>query len=60
MLTFEEKLLKVIDLCSTNGTYLNGQRLLPQQSRILRDGDELRLGNLAMQVQYLQADAPKP
>ena len=42
--------LTLIDLESTNGTYLNGQRLLPNQPRMLRDGDEVRLGRLVMHV----------
>ena len=46
----EEDMLKVVDLESTNGTFLNGSRLTPFQSRILRNGDELRLGKLALIV----------
>src|SRR5215472_15981956 len=34
-------LLFVMDLDSTNGTWLNGRRLLPHHDRLLRDGDEL-------------------
>jgi hypothetical protein len=36
--------IKVMDLGSTNGTFLNGARIPPHQPRILRDGDEIRLG----------------
>jgi hypothetical protein len=46
----EEDMLKVVDLESTNGTYLNGSRLTPFQPRILRNGDELRLGKLVLIV----------
>ena len=42
--------LMLVDLESTNGTYLNGQRLQPHQPRMLRDGDEVRLGHLVMHV----------
>ncbi len=42
--------LMLVDLESTNGTYLNGQRLLPNQPRMLRDGDEVRLGRLVIHV----------
>ncbi len=42
--------LMLVDLESTNGTYLNGQRLLPNQPRMLRDGDEVRLGRLVLHV----------
>jgi FHA domain len=38
--------LTLIDKGSANGTYLNGQRLVPDQPRILCDGDEVRLGTL--------------
>jgi pSer/pThr/pTyr-binding forkhead associated (FHA) protein len=34
------------DLGSTNGTYVNGQRLL--QPRVLRSGDEVRVGDLVL------------
>lgn len=45
-----EDTLTLIDLHSTNGTYLNGQRLLPNQPRVLRDGDEIRLGRLVFHL----------
>ena len=38
--------LLLIDKASANGTYLNGQRLAIDQPRVLRDGDEIRLGRL--------------
>ena len=49
--------LSLMDLGSANSTYLNGQRLVPHQPRVLRDGDELRLGRLVMQV-YFRHDVP--
>jgi pSer/pThr/pTyr-binding forkhead associated (FHA) protein len=45
-----EDTLTLIDLGSTNGTHLNGQRLIPQQPRVLRDGDEIRLGRLVFHI----------
>ncbi len=45
--------VEVIDLSSTNGTYLNGQRLIPHVPRLLREGDEIRLGLLRVRVQYI-------
>lgn len=36
----------VVDLKSSNGTKINGQRLNPEQAYLLRDGDVLRLANL--------------
>jgi hypothetical protein len=44
--------LRVMDLNSTNGTYLNGTQLLPHQPRILRDGDDICLGQLVFGVSY--------
>ncbi len=41
----------VEDLDSTNGTFRNGARLAPRQPTPLANGDELRLGNLALTVQ---------
>jgi len=43
----------VTDLGSANNTYLNGQRLVPYEPRILRDNDELRLGRLVIRVNFL-------
>lgn len=44
--------LMVLDVGSSNGTYLNGQRLLPNQPRVLRDGDEVRFGKLIAHVYF--------
>jgi pSer/pThr/pTyr-binding forkhead associated (FHA) protein len=44
--------LSLSDLGSSNGTFLNGERLRPQQSRVLRDGDEVRFGELAAKIFY--------
>jgi hypothetical protein len=45
-------LVYVIDLGSTNGTFLNGRRLVPQAERLLRNGDELQLGRLKVKVRF--------
>jgi hypothetical protein len=45
-----EDTLTLVDENSTNGTYLNGQRLISGQPRVLRDGDEVRLGRLVFHV----------
>jgi hypothetical protein len=47
-----ETSLTITDLGSVNGTYLNGQRLIAQQPRLLRDGDELRIGKVVMHVYF--------
>ncbi|MEP7291268.1 MAG: FHA domain-containing protein [Chloroflexota bacterium] len=44
--------LSLVDQDSDNGTFLNGQRLVPNQARILRDGDEIRLGHLILYVRF--------
>ncbi|MDX2162954.1 MAG: FHA domain-containing protein [bacterium] len=49
----KDKTVCVIDMNSANGTFLNGQRLHPREVRVVRNGDELRLGRLVMKV-YLQ------
>jgi pSer/pThr/pTyr-binding forkhead associated (FHA) protein len=51
--------LAVIDNDSSNGTFLNGQRLIPNQPRILRDGDVIRLGHLTMNVIFDGAVQPQ-
>jgi hypothetical protein len=35
----------IVDLSSTNATYVNGTRLIPQQAYSLADGDIIELGN---------------
>lgn len=47
-----ENNLNLIDLNSSNGTYVNGQRLVAYQPRILHDGDELRFGLLATRIYF--------
>lgn len=44
--------LHVMDYGSANGTYLNGQKLVAQQPRILRDGDDIRLGHMVVRVTF--------
>ncbi len=50
--------LHVMDLESTNGTYLNGVWLYPNQPRVLRDGDELMLGSLILRVEFILPEHP--
>jgi pSer/pThr/pTyr-binding forkhead associated (FHA) protein len=42
------------DLGSINGTFLNRKKLSPYLSRVLRNGDELQLGTLRMQVSFVK------
>jgi len=41
---FESDVFYISDLGSTNGTYLNGRKLNPNEQQILRDGDVVGLG----------------
>jgi DNA-binding CsgD family transcriptional regulator len=42
--------VRVVDLASRNGTYLNGRRV---EQASLRDGDELRLGSVGLRLRYV-------
>ena len=42
----------VSDLNSSNGTWLNGQRLAARAEHLLHDGDELRFGRLKVKVKF--------
>ena len=50
--SWRNELLYVRDVGSTNGTLLNGQRLMKDIVRLLRDGDELVIGHLPVRVQF--------
>jgi len=47
-----EDTLTLVDMGSSNGTHLNGQKLVPEQPRVLRDGDEIRLGKLVAHIYF--------
>lgn len=51
-LELSEDTLTLVDTGSSNGTFLNGQRLVPNQPRVLRDGDEIRLGKLIAHIYF--------
>ena len=50
--TRKRDMIYVADLGSTNGSSLNGVRLMPKQERVLRSGDELILGRLRVRVKF--------
>jgi hypothetical protein len=50
--TPQDNLLKLMDLGSSNGTFLNGNRLEANRHYPLYNGDEIRLGQLAIYVYY--------
>ncbi len=51
----ENNQLELWDLGSSNGTYLNGVRLAAHRPNRLRDGDEIRLGQMVLRVRFTQA-----
>jgi len=70
MIIREDHALTVTDVGSSNGTFLNGQRIATGQPRILRDGDDVRVGHLTLRVFFkrrpvepvpvVEAPAPDP
>lgn len=42
----------VIDLDSYNGTFINGEKLIPERPYTLKSGDELRMGRLVGRIYY--------
>jgi hypothetical protein len=54
----EHNTLQIADLGSANGTFINGQRLHPKEIRVLRHGDELRLGKLVLKVTFRHPGKP--
>jgi uncharacterized membrane protein YvbJ len=48
----ETDTLTLIDMGSSNGTFLNSQRLTPEEPRVLRDGDEIRFGKLVALIYF--------
>lgn len=47
-----DEALTLEDMNSANGTYLNGQRMVPNQPRVLQDGDEVRFGKLVTRIYF--------
>ncbi len=50
----------LVDLGSTNGTYLNGQRVREQEPYLLSQGDKVALGGMVMVVRQTEAAPPAP
>ncbi len=48
----QDNAITITDLGSVNYTYVNGQRLYQNEVRVLRDGDEVRLGRLVVHVAF--------
>jgi pSer/pThr/pTyr-binding forkhead associated (FHA) protein len=54
-LNWRNGLIYIADVGSTNGTLLNGQRLIAGVERILRDNDELMIGHLRTLVRFVNS-----
>lgn len=52
LISISDDRVTITDLNSRNGTYLNGQPLSSHEPRILRSGDEIRLGNLVVYAYF--------
>lgn len=48
--------LHLVDNGSHNGTFINGERLVAHQSRVLQHGDDVRLGFLVLRVRFEYSD----
>lgn len=56
----DEQSLDIWDLGSSNGTYLNGQRLSAHRPYRLHNGDEIRLGQMMIRVVFESTPSDKP
>lgn len=55
-LRLKDNQLNLWDLGSSNGTFLNGNRLTPHRPYPVRDGDEVRLGQMILRIFFHSAD----
>jgi pSer/pThr/pTyr-binding forkhead associated (FHA) protein len=51
-IAYKSSIVYISDLNSSNGTWLNGRRLVGFNLSLLHDGDELRLGELRIKVRF--------
>lgn len=57
LIKWEDSQLFLYDLNSRNGTYVNGKRAIPDQPTKLYDGDELRLGKMALKLYFRKSNS---
>ncbi|NJL94951.1 MAG: FHA domain-containing protein [Anaerolineae bacterium] len=53
-----DNILELIDLGSSNGTFVNGVRLKQYKNCLLHSGDRLHLGQLLIEVTFQDQDVP--
>ncbi len=53
-----QNVILISDLGSANGTFLNGERLVAKEVRVLRHGDELRLGHMVVMISFRHPALP--
>lgn len=58
-LALENNQISLWDLGSSNGTYLNGNKLTPHQPSLVRDGDEVRLGQMVLRLFFQNTPGSK-
>jgi hypothetical protein len=54
----DNNVIMVADLGSANGTYINGQRLVAKEQRVIRHGDEVRVGRLVINISFRHPGKP--
>jgi hypothetical protein len=47
-----DSVIRIVDRASANGTFVNGQRLHRNEVRVLRNGDDIRLGRLVLSAKF--------
>ncbi len=52
VLRFNQDQLMLTDLNSSNGTFINAQKLKPNEPRALKHGDEIMLGSLSVVIRF--------
>ncbi len=52
IIRLRDRQLEIYDLGSSNGTAVNGVRLVPHKPHLLRDGDEITLGKMSIRVLF--------
>lgn len=58
VIAIDDFTVRIRDLGSTNGTFVNNQRITTQV--VMKQGDQVRIGKLAFEVQIQVATPPKP